>query len=62
MKQRIGSDSSVLCHHGSFEDCGWHSFLLPVPLCFDTRGCLHASGMRDTGVERNGVLRSLNLQ
>ena len=38
------------------------SFLLPVPLCFDTRGCLHASGMRDTGVERNGVLRSLNLQ
>ena len=32
------------------------------PLCFNTRGCLHASGMRDTGVELNGVLRSLNLQ
>ena len=31
-------------------------------LCFDTRGCQHASGMRDTGVEQNGVLRSLNLQ
>jgi len=36
--------------------------LLPAQLCFDTRGCQHASGMRDTGVEQNGVLRSLNLQ